>query len=292
MAGLKEMNANAVSLVPYTFMPQHDDANFLRLNRSPGGENDQGIIHSAYQAKMQGMSTLLKPQVWIGSAWPGEVKMDSEEEWQDFFEYYYRWIRHYAFLAEIHEFDILSVGVEFTHATLTHGAEWKAIIAKLRGIYQGSLTYSANWGDEFEKISFWSELDYIGIDCYYPLSHDESADLPALQKGANDNLNKIGKIAERENKQVLFTEIGFRSVKGPWIAPYDESNGRPANAEHQDRAYQAFLSQLDNRPWMKGIYFWKWPIVREEIDPTSDRRFVPQGKPAETTIRKYFEESF
>jgi hypothetical protein len=43
------------------------------------------------------------------------------------------------------------------------------IDCEIRKIYTGKLTYAANW-DDFDKVPFWKELDYIGIDAYFPLS--------------------------------------------------------------------------------------------------------------------------
>ena len=108
------------------------------------------------------MSTMLKPQIWVGSnSWPGDIKMKSQEEWDIFFDNYYRWVRHYAMLAEINELDSYCIGVEFAKATLAKEEAWRKLIKKLRGIYSGQLTYAANWGDEFENLTFWDELDFI-----------------------------------------------------------------------------------------------------------------------------------
>jgi hypothetical protein len=42
---------------------------------------------------------------------------------------------------------------------------WAQLIVKKKNI-KGKLTYAANW-DDFDK-PFWNELDYIGIDAYFP----------------------------------------------------------------------------------------------------------------------------
>jgi hypothetical protein len=46
---------------------------------------------------------------------------------------------------------------------------WSQLIKKIKKIYF-KLTYAANW-DDFDKVPFWNELDYIGIDAYFPLSN-------------------------------------------------------------------------------------------------------------------------
>jgi len=67
--------------------------------------------------------------------------MDSPEKWNTFFRYYTNWITHYALLAEIHQFDILCVGVEMTETALQKPDEWRKLIRKIRTIYHGPITY-------------------------------------------------------------------------------------------------------------------------------------------------------
>ena len=51
------------------------------------------------------------------------------------------------------------------------------IIANVRKSYTGTVAYNANWGDE-GNVGFWSSVDVIGVDAYYPL--DPSSSTPAL----------------------------------------------------------------------------------------------------------------
>ena len=36
--------------------------------------------------------------------------------------------------------------------------DWRRIIGEVRKVYDGKLTYSANWYREFEQITFWMSL--------------------------------------------------------------------------------------------------------------------------------------
>ncbi|MEO0779963.1 MAG: hypothetical protein AAF146_25610, partial [Bacteroidota bacterium] len=170
LGNLQALGSNAIAIVPYSYLERPDQPGFLPFMNNPGTETDESVIHVAHAARALGLQSLLKPQVWLGrGSWSGFVEMKTEREWALFFDYYYRWIRHYALLAEIHEIEALSVGVEFGRATLGHEAEWVQIFRKLRDLYRGQLTYCANWGEEFEQLDFWQELDFIGLNCYYPL---------------------------------------------------------------------------------------------------------------------------
>ncbi len=284
---LHTLGSNAVALVPYSFMRNPKSPSYLPINRSAHGENDEGVIHSAFEAKRRGMVTMLKPQVWIRGGWPGDVAMQTEADWQAFFEYYYRWIRHYALLAEMYNFDIFCIGVEFNKATLAREDDWRQMINKIRKLYSGKLVYAANWGEEFENITFWDELDYIGIDCYYPLSKNTNPTDRELKNNFEKILGKIEDVSAKYDKQVFFTEIGFRSVAGTWENPHAEAGDRASNVQHQARAYEVVLQSLQNEPWCAGLFWWKWPTDLEDSNAT-DRRFIPAGKPAEEVVGKWF----
>ncbi len=283
------IGGNAVAIVPYTGMRDHTKPTFLPISNGPGSENDESIVHSLHSARTLGMTTMLKPQVWLWNSWPGDVQMQNEEDWAKFFDYYYRWIRHYALMGEMREADILCMGVEFTHATLSHEAEWRAILHKLRGLFRGPITYAANWGDEFEKTGLWDELDYISINCYYPLSKKDNPSDEELKEGCKNISAKIERVVNKYQKPVLFTEIGFRSVTAPWQQPHEEAGERAYNAEDQARAYRIACESLRDKDWCRGIFWWKWPTIMTN-DGDRDRRFIPYGKPAEQVIKDFYAE--
>ena len=281
-----ELGANAMAIVPYSYMNQPNKPNPLPIPNSPGQENDQGVIHSAYVAKQQGMATLLKPQIWFRGSWPGDVNMKSDEDWDLFFKYYNEWIIHYALLAEIHDIDMLSIGVEFVKATLSHEEEWRQIIRNVRKVYQGQLTYSANWGDEFEKVGFWDELDFIGLNSYYPLSKQDNPSKRELSKNFEGIKNKIKKVYKAHQKPIVFTEIGFRSIDAPWKNPHAEGDDS-FNAAHQDLCYQVIFEGIQDQEWCGGILWWKFPSYLDYQGPENSS-FTPNMKQAENTVQEWF----
>ena len=283
------MGANAVTIVPYSYIRNSGDTDptYLSLNKGSGSENDQGVIHSAYEAKQLGMSTLLKPQVFVGRGWSGDMEFKTEAQWQKFFKYYYKWIRHYAFLAEIHDIEMFAVGVEFSKAMLTHQEEWEKMIKNLRGLYSGQMTYCANWGKEFETVSLWNELDFIGINSYYPLSDKNNATDEELTATFEDVKTKIKSVYNTYKKPIVFTEIGFRSLNAPWKLPYSDGDNNIFNEEHQDRAYRVIFNGIKDEEWCRGILWWKFPSYLE-YRGRENTSFTPNNKKAEATVRKWF----
>ncbi len=280
------MGANAIAIVPYTGMRDPKKPVPLRISRHAGSENIQGIIHSAYEAKQLGMSSMLKPQIWLRGSWPGDIKMDTQAEWDTFFEYYHRWIRHFALIAEIHEIEMFCIGVEFSHATLAQEEKWRDIFKSIRGLYQGKLTYAANWGYEFEQVQFWDELDFIGLNCYYPLSKSDKPSNRDLKENFDRIKDKIRKVSVEHNKPIVFTEIGFRSEEMPWKNPHAEED-RAFSAEDQARCYEVIFEGIQDESWCKGILWWKFPSYLD-YRGIENNSFTPNNKKAEKIVRKWF----
>ena len=283
-----DMGSNSMAIVPYSYIRMETAPTYLSIGNRAGSENDQGVIHSAYEAKKLGMQSLLKPQVFFGNSWPGALEYETEADWDAFFDYYYRWIRHYAFLAEIHQIDALCMGVEFAKATLSHGEQWKHMFQKARGLYQGNMTYAANWGEEFETIDFWDELDFIGLNSYYPLSKNDTPTDDELKASFEEVKTKIEKVYQKYKKPIVFTEIGFRSIEAPWKNPHADGD-TPFNDKHQQRCYEVIFEGIQNEPWCAGILWWKFPSYLE-YRGTENTAFTPNNKATEATVRKWFAE--
>ena len=282
-----ELGSNAIAIVPYSWMGDPKIPTMFRFSQRSGSENDESVINTISSAKEKELYTLLKPHVWISNSWPGEVEMDSEADWEVFFQNYYQWISHYALMAEMHKVDALCIGVEFSKATLAQDKHWVKLIDRLRRIYHGNLTYAANWGEEFENLRFWDRLDFIGLNCYYPLSTNQNASQKELQQGFAAILERIENVKSMYDKPVVITEIGFRSVETPWIQPHEEAGEKKFDENAQAESYRAVFEILDNSPVVDGILWWKWPTNMRSGN-IEDRRFVPTGKQAEEVIEKWF----
>ncbi|MCB9289974.1 MAG: hypothetical protein H6560_21890 [Lewinellaceae bacterium] len=286
---LHSLGANAVAIVPYSYMRNAQAPSTLPFMTHAGSETDEGVIHDAFVARQLGMKTVLKPQIWLGGgSWPGDVEMQSEADWNAFFNHYYRWMRHYALLAEMNGMDMLCIGVEFAKATLEREQDWRELIGKLRGLYSGPMTYSANWGKEFENLQFWDALDYIGLNGYYPLSQSESPSDEELSAAFQRVLHLAGQVSRQYGKPLLFTEIGFTSTPEPWAAPHKDRDGSPYNGQAQERCYRIVMANLQaETDWCKGILWWKFPTYLSRGGP-GHTGFTPNGKPAEKAVKEGF----
>lgn len=285
----KDIGSNAVAIVPYSFLRNAKVPAPIPVARFAGGENDEAVMASCHQAQSLGLYTLLKPQIWLGHGqWPGDIEMETESDWSQFFKHYTYWIAHYALLAEIHEVDGLCVGTEMSKTTLQRPDDWRYLISRLRKLFSGHLTYASNWGQEFEQLTFWDEFDFIGLNCYYPLSQSENPTDAELKNGIRAAFSKAAAVAKRFNKPVVLTETGFPTASKPWIEPHRDGRGIQVDYEQQARCFRLFLEELEDAEWCGGILIWKWPSYRRNYHGER-ATFHVNGHPAEEVIREWLQ---
>ena len=290
---LAELNVNAISVTPFGYLRAANHADFLRRSSGARSESDESLVQAKIFAERLGMRVMLKPHILMMGGdwgWPGAVKMETPKDWEVFFNQYARWMLHYAMLAEIYDFDSLCIGVELVQASYQHEQVWREMIAKWRKIYSGPMFYAANWGQEFESISFWDALDAIGLNSYYPLSEKENPTDKELLSGAQSIAEKIDRVAKKFRKPVLISEIGFTSSARPWLRPHDDNTGAPLDLEAQRRCYETIFQAVWGKPWLAGIYWWKWPTTLDD-GGTEDDNFTPNGKPAAEVVAHWYGKS-
>ncbi len=277
----------------------------FRSNEERNRRRDTSLARVAAMARAKGIKTLLKPHIWIREAngkWRSDIEMKSPEEWDQWFEQYEAFILHYAQLAATHNFEGLCIGTELYIVSTQHEQRWRNIIAKIRKIYPGQLTYAANFYKEYEEIAFWDALDYIGIQGYFPLTKNENPTVEELKKGWEPHVQKIKQVQARWNMPIVFTEIGYKSSKDAAIHPWEwEKRGEidPEEICHKTQAvcYQAVFDMFWKEEWISGFFIWKWTpeIYRTPTEFSTRRRkpsplsFTPK-KPALEVVKKWYVE--
>lgn len=261
------------------------------------GETDAGLEATQLMARARGIRTLLRPHLYVAGpaghgTWIGDIAMKSDEDWRRWFDSYRRFILHYAALAQRTGVDLLCVGAELRATTRTRPDDWRRLIADVRGVYRGPLTYAANW-DEFETITFWDLLDHIGVQAYFPLSGGDRPTVAQLAAAWQPHLSAIEAVSKRHGKPVIFTELGYASEPGATLRPWEWGGRRsdPATPEGlalQSDAYEAFFRAAWSRDWLAGVYFWKWYPGLERHPAPPGREFSPQNKPAEQVMARWF----
>ena len=283
-----KVNSNYVALMPFGFIKNLSEPE-IRFNtkRQWFGERKEGIQQYAEEFRKKKIKVMLKPQIWVwGGEYTGYIEMNSEENWKILEDSYERFILLYAKTAQSINADILCIGTELEKFVMSRPDYWKSLIKKIKKVYKGKLTYAANW-DEFKRVSFWNQLDFIGVDAYFPLCESKSPTIEELELGWKPHKEEIQKIQSQYQKPVLFTEFGYRSVdftgKEPWDSKRVEGS---INLDAQTNGLQAIHNQFWKEDWFAGGFLWKWFHRHERVGGGNNNRFTPQNKPAEELVQK------
>ncbi len=283
LAPLQALHADWISQTPFGYC-RAQGAPEIRFSGARGywGERDEGLRETARLARRRGLRTLLKPHLWVrGGAWIGDLAMRSEADWRAFFESYQAFILHYAALAEREGFEALAVGTELRHASGREG-DWRRLIARVREVYSGPLTYCAAW-NEAEQVRFWDALDFVGVQAYYPLRGDPHGGEAELRASWDELAPRLEALARASGRRVVLTEVGYKSLSGSLARPWEWGTDGAVDFALQRAAFEALFDALWERPWFGGTFVWKWhPDLAPDAPPEGERArdFTPQGKPA------------
>ena len=185
--------------------------------------------------------------------------------------------------------DILFIGTELEKFVENRPKYWTSLIEKIRKVYKGKLTYAANW-DEYKRTPFWEQLDFIGIDAYFPLSDKKSPTVQEFEEGWQPHKTLIKKLQSQYNKPILFTEFGYRSMDYTGKEPWDSKRIEGAvNLEAQKNGLQAIHNQFWKEEWFAGGFIWKWFHRHDKVGGLDNNRFTPQNKPAENLLKQLYD---
>lgn len=279
---LRARGATWVSLTPFGYLRAPDSPQIVSsADSGPDEETDEAICEAAARARLAGQRVWLKPHLWT-RGWVGELAF-SARGWERFFEEYREFLLHWAILADRERIDGLFVGHELASSTRLHPARWRALIADVRKVHRGTLTYGANW-DEAAHIPFWDDLDLVSVSFYSPIATTPTRDPRMLQAGVRRAMQALRPISVRTRKPVLLSEVGYAPTAGAGVRPWVEGEGA-IDLETQRACYEALVEGIDRDLWIAGVFWWKW-FTASGSGGGRDASFTPQGKPAEAVMTR------
>ncbi len=238
-------------------------------------------------AKSKGLSVMIKPHLWLRHGdYTGSLSFEEESKQEEWNASYQKYLLLYARMAEELEVEMLCIGTELCSQVEENPDYWKSLITKIRSVYSGKLTYAANW-DCYAHFSFWSELDYIGIDGYFPV---------AAQIEDKNNPNRspwdqwkpgMELLSDSVSRPILFTEYGYRSYSGSLAEPWINDRVKTADYDDQFKGYTELYDALWDESWFAGGFLWKWHC-KGHLDGDRSTDFTPQDKPVMEVIRKVY----
>jgi hypothetical protein len=314
-------------------METHDTPEIRFSDNNPQMATDEEIRHAIDLARQNGMRVILKPVVncaddewraWIRffrpitdeeraagvtgdhDPWgeePGvrEGMVRDTEAWDKWWSDYTDYLVHYAKLAEAKQVPVFCLGCEM-NSTEEFEAKWRALIAKVRAVYSGLITYDLNHGRESD-VPWLDAVDFISVSAYHMIPYadgrpwdaaPDSTTTPvnALLAGMEPIRARMREVSRKWNKPILFIETGCTSVRGCAHTPWrhvTETPDRPVDQQEQANYYQAMLATYWDEPWFMGWCWWDWPArLYDESEAAENRSFCVYGKQAEAVLREWY----
>lgn len=284
---LKDVNVTWVSVIPFAFSRQGEPTVHFNHAGQWWGEKEEGTREMIRMAHAMNLKVMLKPHVWMHGAWIGEYVLTAEEDWLEWEGTYREFIMSFAKMAQEEHVDLFCIGTELRQTVTNRPDYWKRLIAEVRTIYSGKITYASNW-DDFEQVGFWSDLDYIGVNAYFPLSGALNPSEKEIADSWKPIKDRLSGYSHKFQKQILFTECGYQSINGAagnhWEVKMLPEN---KNFEIQESCFDALYSRVWAEDWLAGGFVWKWHFG-EHRGRHGELSFTPQDKPALQVISRWY----
>lgn len=288
LKAMKEMGITHILLV-FSWYQYDVKANELRPLEYDGKNDiysisDRKLREVIKQANALDLKSTLFPiirlEVRNGNDWRGLIDPSDFNAW---WSSYKNFILHYARIAQEEKVFAYSVGSELLSRE-KDTYQWKDLIQEVRKIYKGKLLYSANW-DHYEHPEYWSDLDYVGVTMYHEISKTKTPTLKQLMA----EWKKIKRSFLTWKKKypqlpLVFTEIGYPSVNGGSMYPWNYFLEGRADPQEQALAYKAFIRTWQKSPELAGVYVWVW----WGQGGLKDKSYTVRNKPAGKLLEKWY----
>jgi hypothetical protein len=284
---LKPLNAKWVAWIPYAFCEANSGKLMHELSWQWAGETKTGTIRAIELARKKGLKVMVKPHVWMSdNSFTGKIDFD-DDKWEEWQAGYTNYIIQFARLAEENKVELFCLGTEHYASISCDNAYWFNLIQQVRKVYKGKITYAANW-DSYHKIPFWTELDYIGVDAYFPLSDKSQPSIKYLETRWSTWKSKLFTLSKAFDRPVLFTEYGYRctqfNCKDPWVDVTEDLYCEDC----QHNALNAMFNSFWAEDWFAGGFLWKWFEPNKSFRHESNKSYSVKGKLAVSSVSRAF----
>jgi hypothetical protein len=266
--------ANALTVVVtfYQDGPRSDEPR-VDSERTPTPSSVADIILKAKSLQFQ---TSVKLHVDLDNGqWRGLIAPPDPSRW---FDAYGDLVVTWASLAEAMGVDQLVVGTELA-GTVEHEGRWREVVARARGAFSGEMVYAASW-DEARTVPFWSAVDLVGVNFYAPVASRANSHRFEILREWQPWLERLQLLHKLAARDIMVTEIGYRSIDGAGMQPHDALREAPVDLAEQADLYWAALEALGEQRWIRGVSWWNWPATGA-ADPSG---YTPEGKPAAAVL--------
>jgi hypothetical protein len=286
------VNAGWIAVIPYGFTRQGEPSvRYEGSGRQHWGEQYVGVITTIDSAHRAGLNVMLKPQVFVGNGWTGGLDYATDNDWELWEKDYEKYLLPFVQIADSMQVKLVCIGTEFKISVQKRPQFWRNLIVKIRKMYKGQLVYAANW-DEYDLITFWKDLDYIGVDAYFSLVPKATPSVSELAEAWKPHFEQLKSFQKKEKKPILFTEFGYMPIDSCAYRSWEIEKRRrnmDINEESQANAIDALFTVFWKEPWWAGGFLWKWfPDLRKD-SPNQSKDYTPQGRKGALVLRKWYD---
>lgn len=290
---LVALGVNTISLTPFGRVWSLGSHSIQMDFEAPYEENREAIGRMVEQAHRRGLRVVLIPHLWVETGgWRGEMAPAGRKGWATYQDAYRRFVLSWARDAGRFGVDAFSIGVECTSFSGRFPRFWTRLIREVREQFPGPLTYSANW-DEVDNVLFWRELDWIGVNAFYPLAKAGQTDYADYVAGAEAAIAKLERTAQIHNRPAVLMEIGYTTRPGaavdPWSWP-DHMSEVVVDEWEQARALAALMGAAARSPRIGGMLLWRYYAHLDDVSQEAPWGFSPHGKLAARVLQAVYAE--
>jgi hypothetical protein len=292
LAEARAMGATWVAVTPFGRVSDLSGTGVDLTFESPFDVNRRDVARAIAMAHARGLRVFLVPHLWVESGgWRALIDPKTDEGWARWAESYGRFVHAWAEVGAETGADMFSVGVELrSWATTAHAPSLERVIEDVRRVYKGVVTYSANWDDVDDTVVL-GDVDVIGINAFYPLADDNGASDAKLLEGGARVRDKVHALAERWQRPVVFTEIGYTTRPDPAVRPWewpDSMSHVTLDEAAQAAAYRGLVAPLLDERDFAGFFVWRVYADPDDVSQEAPWGFSPRGKLAELVVRDAF----
>lgn len=234
------------------------------------------------EARSLGLGVWLMPTLYLEDTsdgqWRGTIAPDSWDAW---WRSYSAFILDHARLAGRLGVEVFCIGSELC-STENQRERWAELALRVRRETPSLLAYSFNW-DHYDAGNIADLVDLAGINAYWDLPPATAATVEDMARSWEPRKAAVRRWARAHGRPVVFTEVGYRSVVGAEIHPWDYLEDLDYDGDSQRRCYEAFLRAWTGFPGLAGVFFHAW---RGDGGP-GDTGYTPRGKPAEAILERF-----
>ena len=92
-------------------------------------------------------------------------------------------------------------------------------------------------------------------------------------------VQEVSDLHEKTGKDIVFTEVGYRSTDFAAREPWEYKQERPLNEGLQKRCIESIGLAFQDKEWFKGTLLWNW-MPRKDYGGENNTDFTPQHKQA------------